>query len=82
MLLRDRDGLGDGAEQRALRGIEQPLGIELDDHGEDVGVLEQIGELLELSHVPGKVERIGTQPRKHPDIALRGRRPGLVMHRE
>jgi hypothetical protein len=82
MLLGNGDCLGDGAEQRALRRIEQATGIELDDHGEDVGVLEQIGELPELCHVPGKVERIGAQPRKHPDIPLRCRRPRLVMHRE
>ena len=81
-LLRDRDGLGDRAEQRALRGIEHAARIELDDHAEHVGVLQQIGKLLERGDVPGEVERIGTQPGEHADIALRRRRAGLVIHRE
>ena len=46
-LLRDRDGLGDRAEQRALRGIEHAARIELDDDAEHVVVLQQIGKPLE-----------------------------------
>ena len=80
--LRDRDGLGDRAEQRALRGIEHAARIELDDHAEHVVVLQQIRKLLELGDVPGEVERVGTQPGEHAEIALRRRRALLVVHRE
>jgi hypothetical protein len=37
-----RDGLGDRAEQRALRWIEQPARIELDDQTEHVVVLQKV----------------------------------------
>ena len=80
--LRDGDGLGDHAEQRALRGIEHAARIELDDDAEHVVVLQQIGNLLERRGDPGEVERIGTQPGEHADIALRCRRSLLVVHRE
>ena len=60
--LRDRDGLGDRAEQRALRGVEHAARIELDDDAEHVVVLQQIWKLLERCGDPGEVERIGTQP--------------------
>ena len=80
--LRDRDGLGDRAEQRALRGIEHAARVELDDDAEHVVVLQQIGNLLERCGDPGEVERIGTQPGEHADIAFRCRRPLLVVHRE
>ena len=77
-----RDGLGDHAEQRTLRRIEHAARIELDDHAEHVVVLQQIWNLLELGGDPGEVERVGTQPGEHADIALRRRRSLLVVHRE
>ena len=80
--LRDGDGLGDRAEQRALRGIEHAARVELDDDAEHVVVLQQIGNLLERRGDPGEVERVGTQPGEHADIALRRRRSLLVVHRE
>ncbi len=65
-----------------LRRIEHAARVELDDHAEHVVVLQQIGKLLELADVPGEIERVGTQPGEHPDIALGCRRPLLVVHRE
>ena len=45
-------------------------------------MLQQIWKLLEYGDVPGEVERVGAQPGEHPNIALRRRRPFLVVHSE
>ena len=79
---RDRDGLGDNAEQRALRGIEHAARIELDNDAEHIVVLQKVGNLLDLGDDPCEVERVGAQPGEHADSAVRGRRPLLVIDDE
>ena len=45
-------------------------------------MLQRIGNLLELSGDPGEVERVGSQPGEHANIAFGRRRTLLVVHHE
>src|SRR5207245_9452150 len=45
-----------------------------------VVMLQQIWNFLELGADPGEVERVGSQPGEHADIALRRPGPLLVVH--
>src|SRR5262249_30174763 len=62
--------------------IEHAACIEFDDDAEHVVVLKQIGDLLERGGDPGEIERVGAQPGEYADVALRGRRPLLIVHGE
>jgi len=67
------DRLRNRAEQRALRGVEHAVRIDLDDDGEHVSVLQQIWP-LERGDVPGEIERVEAQPGEDAEIAVPCRR--------